>query len=147
MYYRKSIAVIIIFFYFLLTIKPSISQEVSKPQIILTNYLDIKKEITESDKQYHLIVIYAEWCKPCVDSMPNLIAIIQNNHQIANYFINPDKLNYQYILLKWMEKRKLLTSTYLLDDSYPGGVKKRFFKFKNEYALALMWVDFQHYYF
>ncbi len=108
------------------------AQSTNSIQIIPINDSLLKMKIGQSDKLYHVIVIYTDWCKPCRAFFPDLLQILGNQENIDTYFINPDPKKYTSIIKKYLQKYPEIKLSYILDESYKGSFKKRFISFKDQ---------------
>lgn len=61
--------------------------------IYLLNRTDFKKLIAQSDKKYHLIYSFGYWCKPCLESMPKVMDIVNERDDLAFYPLIVEKLD------------------------------------------------------
>lgn len=103
-------------------------------KIIETNDSLIKDVIKNSEKEYHLLILYVDWCKPCRDSLPSLFQVLYEYPSLESYFIYVDKTSYINLLSKYLEKNPGIKQSYILDNSYTGNVKKRLIKFRNQFC-------------
>lgn len=108
------------------------AQSTDNIQLVPTNDSLLKVKIAQSEKQYHAIVIYTDWCKPCREYFPDLLQILGNHENIETYFINPDPKKYTSIIKKYLQKYPEIKLSYILDESYKGSFKKRFILFKDQ---------------
>lgn len=130
-----------------------------KPLDIKDNYKDVNNDLTKSDTSFNdniygisvvelnklliksntkfqLVSFYAYWCKPCLESLPDIIGIGQDNaNKISLYYITPDNwadINYSKKLLK---KYKFNKPSFIIDlDTYGNEFKPwpRYQNFLNE---------------
>ena len=108
------------------------AQDSVKSEIIPINDSLLKEQFGKSDKLYHLIVIYTDWCKPCREFFPVLIDLCNSEKNIQTYYVNPDPRKYTSIIKKYLTKYPEIKVSYILDDSYKGSFKKRFISFKEQ---------------
>jgi thiol-disulfide isomerase/thioredoxin len=102
--------------------------------VIETNDSIIKEFIKISDKEYHLLILYVDWCKPCRDSLPVLLKLLSDLPDVEPHFIYVDKLSYINLLKKYLENYPEIEQSYILDRSYEGNVKKRLIKFRDQFC-------------
>lgn len=113
----------------------AVAQESKKLiQIIETNDSLIQEIIKKSDKEYHLLILYVDWCKPCRDSLPVLLKLLSDFQDVEPHFIYVDKLSYINLLKKYLENYPEIEQSYILDSSYKGNVKKRLIKFRDQFC-------------
>ncbi len=100
--------------------------------LIPTNDSILKEEFLKSDKDYHVIITYTDWCKPYVAGMPSIIELCSHYDNVETWFINPDPLKYSSIIKKYLAKHPEIDTSYILDGSYKGSVKKRVIAFRDK---------------
>ncbi|NOX48773.1 MAG: thioredoxin family protein [Chlorobi bacterium] len=91
-----------------------------------------KEILFSSDIEYHLILFYVDWCKPCSESMPIIKGFAEKFEDINIYYIYPDRKKNLNILSRYLNENGIFVPTFILDDMYKGNVKKRFVKFRNQ---------------
>jgi thiol-disulfide isomerase/thioredoxin len=113
---------------------PSIQIAQTKDSIDIVA-LDLKlfeELIISSDKDYHLVVFFAEWCKPCREKLPIIEHIAGEFHNLACYYIYPDTYKNIKFLRKYLNNQPSISKIYILSNIYKGNVKKRFISFRDQ---------------
>lgn len=100
--------------------------------IINLNFQYFKELLSNSNKEYHLVVLFAEWCKPCTESIPVIDSITSEFQNLICYYVYPDTEKNIKFLKKYLNDQSIIRKVYFLDDTYKGNVKKRFIAFKNQ---------------
>lgn len=124
-------SLLICFFTFLMVTAIAQVSE-NKQTLIPTNDSILKEEFLKPDKDYHVIITYTNWCKPCVAGMPSLIELCSHYDNVEAWFVNPDPLKYSSIIKKYLAKHPEIDTSYILDGSYKGSVKKRLIAFRDK---------------
>jgi len=109
-----------------------VSQNPDSIQLISINSQSLGELIINSPDDFHLIILFTEWCKPCLESIPVIDSAIKRFDNIQPYYIYPDSEKNLKFLVKYLEKQSIIKKTYYLDNSYTGNVKKRFINFRNQ---------------
>ncbi|MBK6344839.1 MAG: hypothetical protein IPN08_00930 [Bacteroidales bacterium] len=121
--------------FLLLIANSTVAQDARKLiQVIETNDSLTKEIIQHSDKEYHLLIMYVDWCKPCRDSLPVLLKLLSDFPDVEPHFIYVDKLSYINLLKKYLVSYPEIEQSYILDGSYEGNVKKRLIKFRDQFC-------------
>lgn len=100
--------------------------------IINLNLQIFKELLSNSSTEYHLVVLFAEWCKPCTESIPIIDSITSEFQNLICYYVYPDTEKYVKFLKKYLHNQSIITKAYILDNSYKGNVKRRFITFKEQ---------------
>ncbi len=75
----------------------------------------LAERIAISEKQNHLIVMYALWCKPCQEKMPIILQKFSDSDDVELYFVSSDDwLEIPRIKSYWKTK-SYEKPTYILD--------------------------------
>ncbi|MBW7844018.1 MAG: thioredoxin family protein [Ignavibacterium sp.] len=100
--------------------------------IINFNFQYFKELLSNSNKEYHLVVLFAEWCKPCTEIIPVIDSITSEFQNLICYYVYPDTEKNIKFLNKYLNNQFIIRKVYFLDNTYKGNVKKRFIAFKNQ---------------
>jgi thiol-disulfide isomerase/thioredoxin len=100
--------------------------------IINLNLQIFKELLSNSSKEFHLVVLFAEWCKPCTESIPIIDSITSEFQNIICYYVYPDTEKNVKFLKKYLHNQSIITKAYILDNTYKGNVKRRFIAFKEQ---------------
>lgn len=119
------------FLFFVLFSTQFIFGQQSEINLTTINESSLREKFKQSDKEYQIVVLYTDWCKPCRAFMPDLIKLLPNYQNCQTYYINPDPLKYDYIIKKYLAKYPEIKESYILDDTFKGNVKKRMIAFKD----------------
>ncbi len=110
--------------FLLLIANSTVAQDARKLiQVIETNDSLTKEIIQHSDKEYHLLIMYVDWCKPCRDSLPVLLKLLSDFPDVEPHFIYVDKLSYINLLKKYLVSYPEIEQSYILDGSYEGNAR------------------------
>ena len=94
---------------------------------------DILKElISYSKNEYHLLVLYADWCKPCLEKMDSLRLLGSDYNQVSFYFFSADKHRRVPVIADYMRRKNIYTPTFILSEVYKRNVKRRFIRFREQ---------------
>jgi len=88
--------------------------------------------INKSNKDFHLILIYTDWCEPCTPELHRIDSAFSSISNMEIYYIYPDKISYKELVVKYLRKNGIDSRTFILSDKYKGNVKKRFVRFRDE---------------
>lgn len=100
--------------------------------IINLNFHIFKELLSNSSTEYHLVVLFAEWCKPCTESIPIIDSITSEFQNLICYYVYPDTEKNVKFLNKYLHNQSIITKAYILDNTYKGNVKRRFITFKEQ---------------
>lgn len=106
--------------------------ETDSVPIINLNLQIFTELLSNSSTEYHLVVFFAEWCKPCTESIPIIDSITSEFQNINCYYVYPDTEKNVKFLNKYLLNQSIITKAYILDNNYKGNVKKRFITFKEQ---------------
>jgi len=90
------------------------------------------KLVKESNKDFHLILIYTDWCEPCTPELHRIDSAFSTISNMEIYYVYPDKISYKELVVKYLRKNGIDSRTFILSDKYKGNVKKRFVRFRDE---------------
>ncbi len=114
------------------TIKGAQHLDTDSVPIINLNLQIFKELLSNSSTEYHLVVLFAEWCKPCTESIPIIDSISSEFQNIICYYVYPDTEKNVKFLNKYLHNQSIITKAYILDNTYKGNVKRRFITFKEQ---------------
>jgi len=100
--------------------------------IINLNFHIFKELLSNSSTEYHLVVLFAEWCKPCTERIPIIDSITSEFQNLICYYVYPDTEKNVKFLNKYLHNQSIITKAYILDNTYKGNVKRRFITFKEQ---------------
>ncbi|GAB6278269.1 MAG: hypothetical protein STSR0006_02650 [Lentimicrobium sp.] len=106
--------------------------DIDSVPIINLNFQNFKELLSNSSTEYHLVVLFVEWCKPCTEKIPIIDSITSEFQNIICYYVYPDKEKYVKFLNKYLHNQSIITKAYILDNTYKGNVKKRFITFREQ---------------
>lgn len=96
------------------------------------NKNDFHGLIKNSKKKYHLIYVFAWWCKPCIETFPAVLDHFYKNKNIELYILNIERNNskdlkhLQDILKKQYHIKK---ATFMISEVYGKRPKKKYTNF------------------
>ncbi|MDZ7777693.1 MAG: thioredoxin family protein [Bacteroidales bacterium] len=91
-----------------------------------------KEIIAQSEKDYHLLVLYADWCKPCIEKMDSIRFMELKNKNVNFYYFSADKSRRIPVIADYLRKNDILTPTFILSEEYKRNVKRRFTRFRDQ---------------
>jgi thiol-disulfide isomerase/thioredoxin len=91
-----------------------------------------KEIIAQSEKDHHLLVLYADWCKPCIEKMDSIRFMESKYKNVNFYYFSADKSRRIPVMAAYLRKNNILTPTFILSEAYKRNVKKRFTRFRDE---------------
>lgn len=106
--------------------------DIDSVPIINLNFQNFKELLSNSSTEYHLVVLFVDWCKPCTEKIPIIDSITSEFQNIICYYVYPDKEKYVKFLNKYLHNQSIITKAYILDNTYKGNVKKRFITFREQ---------------
>lgn len=106
--------------------------DIDSVPIINLNFQNFKELLSNSSTEYHLVVLFVDWCKPCTEKIPIIDSITSEFQNIICYYVYPDKEKYVKFLNKYLYNQSIITKAYILDNTYKGNVKKRFITFREQ---------------
>ena len=62
-------------------------------EMYLLTPADFKNQIAKSSREFHLVYSFGYWCKPCRETMPQLMEVIAERTDIAFYPLMVEKLD------------------------------------------------------
>lgn len=110
----------------------TVPEDTDSVNIVNLNQQIFKELIKNSNSDYHLVVFYAEWCKPCTEKMPIINSIASEFENLTSYYIYTDTEKNLKFLRKYLLSQSFITKTYVLDNTYKGNVKRRFKSFRDQ---------------
>ncbi|HAL65098.1 MAG TPA: hypothetical protein DCP10_05985 [Bacteroidales bacterium] len=100
--------------------------------IINLNLQIFKELLSNSSTEYHLVVLFVEWCKPCTERIPIIDSITSEFQNITCYYVYPDKEKDVKFLNKYLHNQSIITKAYILDNTWVGNVQRRFITFRDQ---------------
>lgn len=91
-----------------------------------------KEIVAQSNNDYHLLVLYADWCKPCLEKMESIRSLASENRNVNFYYLSADKSRRIPVIADYMRRKGMVTPTFILSKEYKRNVKKRFTRFREE---------------
>lgn len=91
-----------------------------------------KEIVTQSEKDYHLLILYADWCQPCLEKMERIRSLASENRNVNFYYLSADKSRRIPVIADYMRRKGMVTPTFILSKDYKRNVKKRFTRFREE---------------
>ena len=110
--YKFYLLLISLFFY-----TSAFSQNIEYTFTTKTKLLEEMKQ--NSKAEYHLIYVYAPWCKPCKKHLPKLLTYLKNNSKVKLYLLDYDNSSSIYIPEhKFLQSIGYSGTIYQIDLSY-----------------------------
>ena len=100
--------------------------------IINLNFQILKELIKYSNKEYHLIVLFVDWCKPSRERIPMIDSVTSGFQNLFVYYVYPDREKNLKFLKRYLRNQSIIRKAYVLDNTYKGNVARRFIAFRNQ---------------
>lgn len=91
-----------------------------------------KEIVAVSEKDYHLLILYADWCKPCIEKMKDIQLMGDKYRDVNFYYFSADKNRRIPVIADYLRKNDILSPTFILSEDYKRNVKKRFTRFRDQ---------------
>lgn len=99
------------------------AQQKTEPVLQLINYNEFQSLINQNDETLYVINFWATWCKPCIEEIPGFMEVNKIYGDNPNFKMILISLDYKNLLntkvKKFIEKNKIPTDVYLMDDEKP----------------------------
>ena len=108
--------------FFILTLGLFIGCQGQESQKVLkaVNYDELKPVIQKEDGVLYVVNFWATWCKPCIEELPEFMAVNERFKDNPNYKMILVSLDTKKVkdtkVKKFIEKNNLDVDVYLLDD-------------------------------
>ena len=88
----------------------------SKTEFAIIDFQEFEKMTMASSEKLRVYNFWATWCAPCVKEMPYFQQIQEEDQDIALIFISMDDGRKPERVTTFMERRKITSPVYLLND-------------------------------
>lgn len=80
----------------------------------------LKNLIESSPKKYHLIYTFGYWCKPCIETLPEVLKLTNENKNIQLYLLNIEKKDKAMMITRNFLRKKFnyLPNSFTVSSKY-----------------------------
>ena len=87
-----------------------------KNEMKIISYPEFEQMLSEPSEQIRIFNFWATWCAPCIKEMPHFEKVSQADPSLELSFISLDDGRKPERVSNFIEKRKISSPVYLLDD-------------------------------
>ena len=87
-----------------------------KNEMKIISYPEFEQMLSEPSEQIRIFNFWATWCAPCIKEMPHFEKVSQSDPGLKLSFISLDDGRKPERVSNFIEKRKISSPVYLLDD-------------------------------
>lgn len=92
-----------------------------EPTVKMVNYEALEKVINQQDDQLYVVNFWATWCKPCIEELPDFMAINEKYKDQKNFkmiLVSLDRAkDFETVMKPFLKQHQITTDVYLLDDN------------------------------
>lgn len=106
----------LLFVLFLIVLPGFSDKNLSKTEFKIISFEEFESLAAEESDKLRVFNFWATWCAPCIREMPYFEEANNDNADVELYFISMDDARRPERVTSFIEKRKIQSPVYLLDD-------------------------------
>lgn len=106
----------LLFVLFLIVLPGFSDKNLSKTEFKIISFEEFESLAAEESDKLRIFNFWATWCAPCIREMPYFEEANNDNADVELYFISMDDARRPERVTSFIEKRKIQSPVYLLDD-------------------------------
>lgn len=114
---KKTFSVLLLSFFIML------NAQQKENELRMINLTEFNSIVNQSDDVLYVVNFWATWCRPCIEEIPDFLKVNEDNKDNPKFkmiFISLDHKNLlNSKVKKFVEKNKMNTDVYLLNDERP----------------------------
>ncbi|MCP1996196.1 TlpA family protein disulfide reductase [Flavobacterium sp. HSC-61S13] len=93
----------------------------TEPTVKMVAYEELEKVFKQQDDILYVVNFWATWCKPCIEELPDFMAVNKKYQDQKNFkmvLVSLDRAkDFETVMKPFLQKNQITTDVYLLDDN------------------------------